>query len=708
MKVTQIATWACILSFVAPSFTWAAPQSKADLNFKGWVGTPMTTVHRAEGDYRIRVLQRYANSADNPYLIGSLTYIHAPKTDETRQSPGVEASLEFLRKVMKAKGWAVRKQGNAKIYQGYWAMANRAVRIYVQENKKEISYSVAMFRPAYWNSVGFETDLMQAHMAGVFGKKSPFLDRFMASLEKFGIQKAYADFDPCSGYAGEELIACQSALAQYIETGVIPPEANGVTTPPPPTTPTAPTVPTDPGTPDIPDSTAPTTTTPPAGNTTPPAPTTPPATQPTTQQPPQVPPPTQPTQPTQTTQTTTVPSDPLGIKGVADEFNAPVKQAAAGIEKVGNAAEKLTDVDFWVTATLSVLTTGIVFTAITSGLDSLGKYLHELFTGAKDKAKRYKTFQDALETYAKLEKDKENLEKETDEALYFVNAAEMAGGREKLFSLLRTEVAKDQWAMQDIKDRLTEARKSGVSRDDECVQQDFAELGRIQDRMGDLEDAMKALKKPKAFDEICNKMKENIRKLLQAENAMQQARAALRDGVDEWARHWVKKHQDTIESSDRIADRLEKADKLSAKGTEKAEQLLVDQLTDDVRAAYDECMHQQAPFWSRIPGLGYLVTKKDRAFCRDMVESIDSQEGRKFIARKTDIEAGKLQSNRKIFDKLRENAKNMRPSSEMNQRAKKGFEEWIADLAEKDDPEQIRKVMKKYDLREDALQKVCR
>jgi ribosomal protein S15P/S13E len=441
--------------------------------FSRWIATPLREVRTEKGTFKGKILERMVYSGDTAFAVGNIVYFQFPKSIASPQAPA--EIIEKIGYALGLKKWSKRSESNAVIYETAWPAAQRYLRIYIIETPISWTYSIAMFRTAYFSSVALESEILQRNLAR--GPKDPktWLEQWLFSWNSSSwTNTAYADAAACPSCASDDipcLIAAthcsEKALIQ--EIGALNVNLKII------------------GTEAIPDL-------------------------------------------NKNWSSTNVALSEINKSWIGT--NAEVKNISTEIKRTNDALAQFMQPQnafLWAAASASGAALGTL--SVNLAMDALvagGNAIMEAITHAKEEAQIVDRFRAAREAWEKMTTLSGSIEKTIDQLLGLRALSKtFKMSREELISRLGAKRAESEARLRNVNRLLEEA----VDRDNQvCIAEFSTESSQLSSVVEEISKLKQHLEAPQADQTLCLQLRNNFQRLRELEDGLQEARAAIYGG----------------------------------------------------------------------------------------------------------------------------------------------------------------------------------
>ena len=646
-----------------------------------WGSTAWREVPTPRGLVRARVYERYVQAASVAFPVATLTYLSLPKNGPT-ESP--DAAAEQLRQGMGFTSWHKRRQGQAWVYESPWKKNGRFMRLYILDQKDRFSVSTAVFRVAYGENLALESELLQRGLLGVLTAPAaaPWLERLLTSLEaSVGLHEAWAACPPCTSTNFVSCVSCTdrevgSGLSSInstlggINSGLGEANATGAAA-------------TRSGTAAA--NKANDTATKATNNATSAA----------------------------NVANNHAADAVTSANRIGDDANQNWAETNRQASRANDTLSQLTDPKnaFILGAAAAggaVLGSAAVNLAL-EGLSAGMGVLVESVTHEKETARRLAAFTAAREKIENLRAPVADLEKSIDNSLYLAGLARKFGTRERLIAVVGADYRRNDRNL----DRLVALQKTAedAELDGGCVAELNLEVAKVERVSQNMQSLMKIIN-AEDYGTLCDKMKNDIRMLIRAEDELRHARLKLYNGYGAYvADKTAEEISDAKELADGKKRMAETRDLEIARAAAKRDAKL-----KEIRDGYDRtwrgCVSRRSPVWSSIPLVGGVVTADDRAACRTEAARTDSGDGtgRTYLQRKKEAEdtyvemAARARTN---FETSTEIAPKMALDGGIGELHQKDVQAWIEELNPKQTAQSLQNRTELLQMRQSDINAAC-
>ncbi len=567
--------------------TFGVSAAQADFT-SNWLATPKAERNAPEGHYEGRILERMVTVGNTVYPVGNIVYLKFPKREKFNPA-------DFAEKVRVAMGfekWHTRRQRGAYVFESQWASTLRFVRMYVKEEKDSISYSVAVFRMAYMDSVVLESELIQRRLAGVTEGQLPWLEKMFTWVDRNASLFAKAYAEGCPVCTPGDTICMMSASscneAQMVtqmqqfnnnigQTNTQLGIANG-----------------------------------------------------------------------NWSQTNSQLATANGQLATANANWAQTNQVGAAANK--NWADtnkelhrsndllqnfmKPENAFLFAAATAAGAAVGAM--AVSLAVDALvagGKAIYEAITHEQEEAKILERFKQAREVWEKTSLAARDLEKVIDSLLYLKTISKSFGlTREQMIEKLGVSKASSEAALRRAKGQLDEATNSDNAA---CIEKYSNETAQLTDLVGNVSSLRTKLQDPLTEAAICTNLKQDLGKLTAAEGMLQKARASILGGHDVWLKSWGDENEQARKDLERARSKTRDIVLRTVKMANADQTKALDE-QNDLRSRYiSACMAKDCNFLGDIPLIGLPIREGWRPECSRKFDA--SPQGHRFQTRVKEI-----------------------------------------------------------------------
>jgi len=164
-----------------------------------WVVSKTHVVRGPDGEFQVRLFQRFIATDRGPFLATNITYYHFPK-----KNMSIAEIMNSIIAGIGDKKWQRRAVGKAQVYGLHYRPNNRYIQIFLKNSGQAMEMSIALMRTMYLRDVALESEVIQRRLIGLLTGKTR--DRRRVSNLKSGLRilagllwipSAHAQTTPC-------------------------------------------------------------------------------------------------------------------------------------------------------------------------------------------------------------------------------------------------------------------------------------------------------------------------------------------------------------------------------------------------------------------------------------------------------------------------------------------------------------------------------